>query len=70
MLIFDPDRVHLYVKQWLVVLVHSYLLNIIDDFNALGDFTENRVLAVQPETRYRGDEKLGSICVFAAVGHR
>ena len=45
------------------------LLNLTNNVHAFNYLAENNVSAVQPGSFLNGDEKLGSIGIFASVGH-
>ena len=45
------------------------LVELIDDFLSIDDFSEYDVLAVEPGAGYEGDEELGSVGVGSGVGH-
>lgn len=50
--------------------VGTLALDLLDEVLALGDLTEDNVLAVQPGGNNGGDEELGSVGVRSSVGHR
>lgn len=49
--------------------VGSEALDLLDKVGALGDLTEDDVLAVQPRGDDGGDEELGSVGVGSSIGH-
>jgi hypothetical protein len=49
--------------------VGTLTLDLPDEVLALGDLTEDDVLAVQPRGNNGGDEELGSVGVGSSVGH-
>lgn len=49
--------------------VGTEALDLLDEVLALGDLTEDNVLAVQPRGNDGGDEELGSVGVGSSIGH-
>lgn len=55
--------------EWLVAVVLWDVLDLVDDFITLDDFTEDDVAAIEPAGDDSGDEELRSVGVWSGVGH-
>src|SRR5699024_7757584 len=50
--------------------LRAVALDLLDDFHAIDDGSEDDVLAIQPGSLHGGDEELGSVGVGSSIGHR